>query len=114
MTCAQGLLRLLWGGGPKLECYGTGRASGMFGGVNFVSERFLRWERRISLILILLVISIHIIVCKAGVVDCQCFGIVFCKSFFLYCGDLIPARHGRNYVDVDRIRPAMVLMVSLS
>ena len=23
MTCAQGLLRLLWGGGPKLECYGT-------------------------------------------------------------------------------------------
>ena len=25
MTCAQGLLRLLWGGGgPKLECYGTG------------------------------------------------------------------------------------------
>ena len=22
MTCAQGLLRLLWGG-PKLECYGT-------------------------------------------------------------------------------------------
>ena len=23
MTCAQGLLRLLWGG-PKLECYGTG------------------------------------------------------------------------------------------
>ena len=24
MTCAQGLLRLLWGG-PKLECYGTGR-----------------------------------------------------------------------------------------
>ena len=27
MTCAQGLLRLLWGG-PKLECYGTGRAKG--------------------------------------------------------------------------------------
>ena len=25
MTCAQGLLRLLWGGGPKLECYGTAR-----------------------------------------------------------------------------------------
>ena len=25
MTCAQGLLRLLWGG-PKLECYGTGGA----------------------------------------------------------------------------------------
>ena len=24
MTCAQGLLRLLWGG-PKLECYGTGQ-----------------------------------------------------------------------------------------
>ena len=24
MTCAQGLLRLLWGG-PKLECYGTER-----------------------------------------------------------------------------------------
>ena len=24
MTCAQGLMRLLWGGGPKLECYGTG------------------------------------------------------------------------------------------
>ena len=23
MTCAQGLLRLLWGGGPKLECYET-------------------------------------------------------------------------------------------
>ena len=23
MTCAQGLLRLLWGD-PKLECYGTG------------------------------------------------------------------------------------------
>ena len=23
MTCAHGLLRLLWGGGPKLECYGT-------------------------------------------------------------------------------------------
>ena len=23
MTCAQGLLRLLWGRGPKLECYGT-------------------------------------------------------------------------------------------
>ena len=23
MTCEQGLLRLLWGGGPKLECYGT-------------------------------------------------------------------------------------------
>ena len=24
MTCAQGLLHLLWGGGgPKLECYGT-------------------------------------------------------------------------------------------
>ena len=23
MTCAQGLLRLLWGGNPKLECYGT-------------------------------------------------------------------------------------------
>ena len=23
MTCAQGLLRLLWGA-PKLECYGTG------------------------------------------------------------------------------------------
>ena len=24
MTCAQGLLRLLWGGGgAKLECYGT-------------------------------------------------------------------------------------------
>ena len=26
MTCAQGLLRLLWGGGPKLECYGTAKA----------------------------------------------------------------------------------------
>ena len=26
MTCAQGLLHLLWGGGgPKLECYGTAR-----------------------------------------------------------------------------------------
>ena len=25
MTCAQGLLRLLWGG-PKLECYGTGKS----------------------------------------------------------------------------------------
>ena len=24
MTCEQGLLHLLWGGGPKLECYGTG------------------------------------------------------------------------------------------
>ena len=24
MTCAQGLLRLLWGG-PRLECYGTGQ-----------------------------------------------------------------------------------------
>ena len=23
MTCAQGLLHLLWGGGPKLECYRT-------------------------------------------------------------------------------------------
>ena len=23
MTCAQGLLRLLWRGDPKLECYGT-------------------------------------------------------------------------------------------
>ena len=27
MTCAQGLLRLLWGGGPKLECYGTATTS---------------------------------------------------------------------------------------
>ena len=25
MTCAQGLLRLLWGG-PKLECYGTAQS----------------------------------------------------------------------------------------
>ena len=23
MTCAQELLRLLWGGGAKVECYGT-------------------------------------------------------------------------------------------
>ena len=27
MTCAQGLLRLLWGG-PKLECYGTDEKEG--------------------------------------------------------------------------------------
>ena len=29
MTCAQGLLRLLWGG-PKLECYGTGKGAYYF------------------------------------------------------------------------------------
>ena len=29
MTCAQGLLRLLWGG-PKLECYGTEHKSQKF------------------------------------------------------------------------------------
>ena len=39
MTCAQGLLRLLWGGGPKLECYGTADGfSQTFKGVLTVNE----------------------------------------------------------------------------
>ena len=32
MTCAQGLLRLLWGG-PKLECYGTAHSNMQLGSV---------------------------------------------------------------------------------
>ena len=30
MTCAQGFLRLFWGG-PKLECYGTGCTENVYG-----------------------------------------------------------------------------------
>ena len=56
MTCEQGLLRLLWGGGPKLECYGTvhdrsssnptlkilnpSRLSGRYDAVYVLKERF--------------------------------------------------------------------------
>ena len=36
MTCAQGLLRLLWGGGPKLECYGTERARPGVGAIQYI------------------------------------------------------------------------------
>ena len=36
MTCAQGLLRLLWGGGPKLECYGTAGGIIFFGNLTTV------------------------------------------------------------------------------
>ena len=40
MTCAQGLLRLLWGG-PKLECYGTGQS---VHGMSLVQIAFLSFR----------------------------------------------------------------------
>ena len=42
MTCAQGLLRLLWGG-PKLECYGTGtHDSPTYGTPSWLSQEILK------------------------------------------------------------------------
>ena len=41
MTCAQGLLRLLWGG-PKLECYGTDCGTGLSKVVRFGKSGYCR------------------------------------------------------------------------
>ena len=49
--------------------------SEIFGGVNFVAERFPRKEKKVSLISILLVVPIRIVVFKEGAVSCQLFGI---------------------------------------
>ena len=62
MTCAQGLLRLLWGG-PKLECYGTALTRS-FHPLRFVlfvlflhSFRALRFHPLCFILLLLFIVS---------------------------------------------------------
>ena len=70
------------------------------------------------MISILLMVPIHMVVCKGDVVGCQFFSVPYInllQVFSLFCcGGSKKARHERNSVCVYRIHPVMVLMALLS